>query len=346
MDYQIWDLEIQKAVGALSDDQATERAQKFLKQFPQALTQFRSHLDSRNDLTSPLADFQRHPTYLLRFMLAEWKDEETKTFRTDFKIILEKGATRLLDTQRWRNGEGDNWKTWGYSSMNEMYDSLSTTPEMAEKIDKWFFQRFVGLDVDNHPLHVEILPNNFQPDLIKHWVLRRVVNNEHTLRHRLILLNPPPSAAMNGMVKLQGSSSRADYLSNPILGATWVVDAQRLSLWYSAAIYKTANSIIDLYVKENSRHYPEQGYRAKVINLGVVFGTMYNIFMKVMPPTVQSSTQCFIGREALDQLMGGEAAVPAMMKNPKQTRLTTDEEARFKHDIGPFDDRARVSSKR
>lgn len=336
MNYQAWDVAIQDAIRALPELEATTRSQKFIKQFPDALTQFRAKL-GQTTLEIPLADFQKHPTFLLRWLLAQWKDEDAKVLRTDLTLIMSKSAALIQNTQAWRAGRGDCWKTWGFKNMDDMYNNLETPPEEAAKLQSWFFQRFYGLDASCHPVHFELLPATYEADLILPLSIRRIVNNEHTLRHRVPLLNPSPESVRNDITISPESSKRADVLSNPILGATWVLDARKLSLWYGSAIYKTASALIEHSNSITAAHYPEQGYRAVVVNLGAVLGTMYNMLMKVMPATTQATTRCYIGNQVLEEVMGGWANVPEMFRNSKVTGLTAAEEKLHREDLGPFD---------
>ncbi|CCG82931.1 protein of unknown function [Taphrina deformans PYCC 5710] len=335
MNYQVWDAAIQDAIASLPTAEVTSRSQRFLRQFPTALTQFRQRL-SNTDLAIPLADFQKHPTFLLRWLLADWKDEEKKVLRIELNDIMGLATKAIQATQRWRAGEGDNWKTWGFKDMDDLYNNLKTPPDQERKLQTWFFQRFCGLDNENHPIHYELLPNTYEQQLIHPLSIRRIVNNEHTLRHRILLLNPPPEPARDGTSIDSASSTRPDVLSNPILGATWVLDARNLSLWYSSAIYRTATALIDHSTKITSAHYPEQGYRAVVLNLGVVFGSLYNVAIKAMPATTQATTRCYIGKDVMEEIMGSWEKVPGICRNPKQTELTPAEEERYRFDRGPF----------
>lgn len=320
MDYQAWDAAIQDAITSLPDAQATSRSQRFIKQFPTALTLFRAKL-ATTVLAIPLAEFQRHPTYLLRWLLAQWKDEETKTIRTDIALIMTKSAESIQQTQSWRSGQGDNWALWGFKNMDDLYNNYKTPPDQASKLQSWYFQRFCGLDASGHPVHFELLPNTYEKDLILPFSIRRIVNNEHTLRHRIPLLNPPAT----------------ERLSDPVLGATWILDARNLSIWSSSQIYKTANALSTHSIKITSMHYPEQGFRAVVLNLGVVWGSMYHMLMRVMPATTQATTKCYIGSDVLEQVMGSWDNVPCMFKKGQVRALTRKEEEEVKDDAGPFD---------
>lgn len=363
MNYEVWDAAIQDAITKLPDEEATTRSQKFIKQFPTALTQFRNKL-STTKLSIPLAEFQQHPTYLLRWLLAQWKDEETKTFRTDLGLIMTKSAELIQRTQSWRSGEqqptntGENyWAIWGFKNMDDMYNAYRTPSKQKEELQNWYFQQFYGLDALDHPVHFELLPNTYRADLILPFSIRRILNNEHTLRHRIPMLNPPPPLAIRVRDDDSGQelkhttpppppaatvvyTNRSDVLSNPILGATWILDARQLSIWSSSQIYKTATALINHSVNITSLHYPEQGFRAIVINLGVVLGSMYNMCMRVMPATTQATTRCFIGNEPLGEIMGGWENVPVMFHKgkPKAIKaLTKEEQERATDDAGPFD---------
>lgn len=336
MNHDAWDSAIESAIFSLQDAKAISRAQVFLKKFPNGLSTFRAQL-SQTTLTIPLADFQQHPTYLLRWLLAEWKDEEAKALRTDFSIIISKATQRVQVTQEWRSGVGENWAVWGYKNMDDLYANYKTSVEEEKKVQAWYPQRFLGLDRENHPLHLELLPNTYEEKLLVPMTIRRIVNNEHTLRHRLILLNPPPAHLLEaGVSEGKAWSTRADVLENPIIDGTWILDARNLSLWYSSAIYKTASALIGYANTIVSTHYPEQGYRTIVLNLGVVLGSLYNVAIKVMPPQTQRTTSCFVGNEALGEVMGGWEHVPAMYRELKVRELTKEEQERFRHDLGPF----------
>lgn len=333
--YDAWDQAIESAIAALPEAGITERTQQFLRRFPDALSQFRSKL-AKTVLVKPLAEFQEHPTYLLRFLLAEWKDEETKTFRNDLNEIMTQSTMRIANSQKWRNGAGENWSRWGHNNMDELYENYRTSAEQEQKLNDWFFSRFLGLDVMGHPLHYDLIATTHEDKLALPMAIRRVLNNEHTLRSRIVLLNPPPESVRNGTPILPGSSRRADVLTNPILGCTWILDARKLSIWYASSIFKLANVLIDNAIKLTSAHYPEQGYRSRVINLGVAFGTMYNVLIKITPPTTQATTKCYIGNEALPEIVGSWEKVPEMFKKSGVTRLTPAEEDRFEEDLGPF----------
>lgn len=337
MNYKEWDSAIESAISTLVDDKATSRAQTFIKKFPKALTTFREHL-SQTRLAIPFADFQHHPTYLLRWLLAEWKDEEAKVLRTDLDIIIRKSTARIQRTQEWRSGVGPSWEVWGFKGMDDMYANYKTPIEQDTKVSTWFPQQFFGLDTLNHPLHLELLPNTYDEKLVLSLTLRRIVNNEHTFRYRIPWLNPPPAHLLEaaGISPDPRFTTRPDVLSNPILGATWVLDGRNLSMWYSSAIYKTASVLIEKLSPVFEAHYPEQGYRTLVLNLGLVLGGLYNMAIKVMPPTVQEATRCFVGNDGLAEVMGGWENVPGMYKEPKTVKLTKEEEEKFKHDVGPF----------
>lgn len=349
MDYIAWDTSIQNAINSLDTTCATTRSQQFLQKFPTALTAFRAHL-STTSFDPPLAPFQSHPTYLLRFLLAEWKDESIKQYRTSLDTIIKESTSRLLATQKWRVGQdGDEWKRWGFKNMDDLYNNYKTTQKEDEALQKWWPQRFMGLDGRNHPLHMELLPNTYEEKLVIPMAIRRIVNNEHTLRVRIPALNPaPPSLLEKAGLKSQPGleaidipiTNRSDTLTNPILGATWILDARQLSLWYSSAIWKTGSALIEHSNKITSAHYPEQGYRALILNLGVVFGSMYNMAMKVLPATVQSNTRCFVGKDCLydkqERVFVSEGQVPGMYRESKQKSLTKDEEHEVRWDVAPF----------
>lgn len=336
MDYGAWDNAMQDAIVGLDVSACTSRSQRFIRQFPNALTEFRARL-ATTSLQIPLADFQSHPTYLLRWLLAQWKDEERKVLRTDLHEIMSHSIRSVQATQEWRSGKGENWSLWGYRDMDDLYNNLRTTEGEEAKLQAWYFQRFCGLDKSGHPVHFEVLPSTHEEALILPLCIRRIVNNEHTLRHRIPHLNPPPPELLEGSRSRSrtpdDSARTADALSNPILGATWILDARRLSIWYASAIYKTASALIDHSTRLTSAHYPEQGHRAVVLNLGVVFGSMYNVAMKAMPATTQASTRCYIGNAVLDDLLD---PVPEICRAEGATRLTLAEQERYRHDDGPF----------
>lgn len=345
MDYDAWDTAIQSAIQTLPPAQATTRSQQFLQQFPTALTEFRAHLSS-TPLDPPLAPFQSHPTYLLRFLLAEWQDESLKQPRTSLPLIISLSSTRLLATQEWRAGRsGEEWSRWGYKDMNDLYTRYKTPQKEEKALNKWWPQRFLGNDKRGYPLHMELLPSTYEEKLVLPMALRRIVNNEHTLRVRIPALNPPPDSIATSQdtvteFKLPAThppATRLNTLTNPILGCTWILDARQLSLWSSSAHYKTATALINHSNKITSAHYPEQGYRALVLNLGVVLGGMYNMAMKVLPATVQSNTRCFVGRDGLvtEGVFESEENVPGMYKG-KEKVLSKEEEERWRNDVGPF----------
>ena len=302
IDYAAWDQAIQSAITALSDAQTTSRSQKFIKSFPDALTKFRQVVQAA-EFKAPLEDFQLHPTYLLRYLLAEWKDEEKKIYRGDLSDIMQRSLKRIIASQAWRSGEGECWSQWGYKNMTDLYNNYK--PD--EAVQQWFPQRFIGRTKEGHPVHFELLPNSYQEKLILPNTLSRLVGNERTLRVRVPEINTPTT-----------------HLSDPILGCLWVIDARRLSIFNSGAIYKTATKLIEASNAITSAHYPEQGYQALVLNLGVVLGSLYNMAVGVMPATTQRSTVCYIGNDVLGTTLGWEN-VPLLMKDKKVTTFQESE---------------------
>lgn len=370
IDYAAWDESLQRAIVALSASQATSRSQRFIQTFPNALSVFRKVLQDA-DLRIPLAPFQQHPTYLLRYLLAEWKDETAKVLRDNLDDIIRLSTARVRDSQDWRAGVGDCWQEWGYASMEEMYTKYRTDATLAAKVETWFPQGFSGLAQTGHPIHWEILPNTYDETLIRVSSIRRVVNNEHTLRVRIPLLNPPPRHAIisttaansNGLTTNQTDDSEpsapyrdtqasgtttttatgstppsraeSDALSNPILGCVWIIDARRLSVLYASQLYKTATQLIASSAKVTGAHYPEQGYAAHVLNLGTVLGNLYLLAMRVMPASTQASTRCYVGSDVLSRVVpsgkAGSDERVPLMMRDRRVLRFTDEE-RVKQD--------------
>ncbi|KAF3930083.1 hypothetical protein ABW19_dt0205180 [Dactylella cylindrospora] len=316
IDYVAWDAAIVSAISSLPEDARKTRSQQFVPKHPTALSEFRALL-SQTTFDLPLAPFQLHPTYLLRFMLAEWRDEELKEFRTDLKIILSKALERVQISQKWRSGDDECWKNWGYQNMDDMYANYRSPKDQDLILQKWYLQTFFGVDKTGHPVHYELLPNTYHEDLMTPLIARRILNNEKTLRERLLKYNPPLGKAT------------PEQLANPIIGVTWVLDARQLSLFATPAMYKTMNGMMAYSNKYTSAHYPENGFRALVINLGSVLISIYNIAIKIMPAQTQRTTNCYGGREILDEIIG-EAALPAMFAKSGQKKVTglSDEETR------------------
>lgn len=369
IDFEAWYKAVQDAIAALPGDAAQSRAQQFVKQFPDCLTRFSAALNrdaatptaaavgtatdsgvatganstataaAANKGMPPLDDFQRHPNYLLRFLLAEWRDEEKKTLRTSLEDVMAHSARRVTDSQRWRRGEGDFWRKYGYKDLDDLYTRYKCTPEVDTRIQGWFFQRVFGRDLDGYPVHYDLLPNSHDTSLLRDMTLRRVVNNEYSLRHREWVLNPPPVAVRGDGYSAPAGVSAADAAiapqpANPRIGVTWIIDCRRLSIWQSAAIYKTAQAMIEASQQVTSQNYPEQGHRTLVLNLGVVFGSMYNLAMKVMPAQTQRTTKCSVGNEALQEAVAPDQ-IPKLFREPKTklSNLTPEEEAKS----GTFD---------
>ena len=339
IDFAAWYKAVQDAIAALPTDAKTSatatRAQTFVKQFPTCLETFDAALKRVEDLR-PFKDFQRHPNYLLRWLLAEWRDEERKQLRTSLDDIITHSTARVKASQRWRSGDGDWWAKYGYKNIDDLYDNYKSTPQLDAKIQTWFFQRFYGRDKDGYPVHYDLLPNSHDTSLLRDMTLRRVVNNEYTLRHREWVLNPPPLAVRKaGYVEPEGTlPDVTPDPANPRIGVTWIIDCRRLSIWQSSAIYKTAQAMIEASQEVTSQNYPEQGHRTLVLNLGLVFGSMYNLAIKVMPAQTQRTTKCSVGNEALKEQID-LADVPALFREPKPkvAGLTPAEEAKS----GQFD---------
>ncbi|PRP74127.1 CRAL/TRIO domain containing protein [Planoprotostelium fungivorum] len=315
INYTAWDTNIQNAIVALPEPGANQkftRAQAFVRTFPDCLTRFRTKIESpeyASQLAIPLADWQRHPTYLLRFLLAEWADEATGKNRTDIEAIMNVSAERVKVSQEWRSGKtGDNWTEWGYKDMDTFYSQYKTPPAEREAVNRWFFQRFYGTDKLGRPVHFELLPNTFDEKLMLHVIQRRMINNEHTLRVRMPSLNP----------------AEGPY-HDPIMGVTWVLDARQLSMWASASLYKTMNGMLSYTKTYTAAHYPEQGYRALVVNLGSLLITLYNLAMKVLPAQTRNTTSCYGGNEILGEAVGWEN-VPGMFKTGATELDMTQEE--------------------
>ncbi|KAF3923679.1 hypothetical protein ABW20_dc0100862 [Dactylellina cionopaga] len=318
IDYNAWDEAIVTAISALPVAERKSRCQQFVGTHPTALKEFRSILSS-TELAIPLASFQLHPTYLLRFLIAEWRDEELKENRTDLAIILPKSLERVVATQKWRSGDDsdDCWKLFGYKDMDDMYDNFKYPQEKDAFLHKWFFQGFYGLDKSGHPVHYELLPDSYHEEYMTALIMRRILNNEKTLRERVIRNNPPLPLAT------------PDKLANPRLGVTWVLDARKISMWVIPQVYKTMTGMISYSNKYTSAHYPEQGYRAYVVNLGSVLVSLYHIALKIMPAQTQRTTNCYGGREVLDEVIGVDA-VPGMFKKGghKNADLSEEEKRR------------------
>ncbi|EPS42590.1 hypothetical protein H072_3387 [Dactylellina haptotyla CBS 200.50] len=300
IDYSAWDEAITAAISALPTADRKTRSQEFLGKHPTALQEFRSTIQ-KTDLAIPLAPFQQHPTYILRFLLAEWRDEELKTFRTDLNLIISKSLERVVATQKWRSGDDECWVKFGYKHMDDMYANFTYPQDKDDFVNKWFFQGFYGTDKSGHPVHYELLPDSYHEEYMDPLVIRRILNNEKTLRERVPRYNPPFGEAT------------PEQLANPKLGVTWVLDARKISMWVVPAVYKTMTGMISYSNKFTSAHYPEQGYRAYVVNLGSVLVSLYNIAIKIMPAQTQRTTNCYGGREVLDEVVG-EEEVPGMFK--------------------------------
>ncbi|KAF3901778.1 hypothetical protein AA313_de0204257 [Arthrobotrys entomopaga] len=301
IDYNSWDAAIVSAITSLPPENLKTRSQQFLSAHPTALREFRTAL-STSTLPLPLAPFQLHPTYLLRYLLAEWRDEELKEHRTNLPTIISHSLPRIIASQTWRKGEQDEcWSRFGYSNMDDMYTNFTTPADTETFINTWFFQGFFGIDKTGHPVHYELLPDTYHPEKMDTLIIRRILNNEKTLRERIPKLNPPPHLAT------------FEQLSNPKLGVTWVLDARKISMWVVPAVYKTMTGMISYSNKYSSAHYPEQGFRAFVVNLGSVLVSLYHVAIKIMPAQTQRTTSCHGGREVLDEVIG-EDGVPDLFK--------------------------------
>ncbi|ORY80474.1 hypothetical protein BCR37DRAFT_70879 [Protomyces lactucae-debilis] len=333
MNYRAWDEAIEAAISSLP--QKETRSQRLLALHPKALSTFRASL-AGTSLAKPLAPFQQHPTYLLRYLLAEWEDADKKP-RENLDELIGLSTERLVASQAWRAGKGECWKTWGFKDMDDMYKNYKTASDMERRVNQWYPQRFFKHDKTGHPVHYELMPNTYEKDLIPPMTIRRIVNNEHTLRHRVPLLNAPPTHLGNDPAIPQDHlpTDRPDALSRPILGVTWIIDGRRLSLWSSSAIYKTGTQLLQASTTVTSAHYPEQGNRAIILNLGSVWMSFYNLAMKLMPASTQSTTKCYVGRDELDSAIGWDS-VPKMFQDDKVLTLTEQEIAQAKADDGPF----------
>jgi len=311
VNYNSWDSEIQSAVTALPPDTEFSRAQSFVRTFPDCLTQFRTFVERPEyaaSLPLPLATWQRHPTYLLRYLIAEWIDESTGVTRNDLNEIMDASGKRVHASQAWRNGAGENWKEWGFEGMDDFYSNYKNTESEVTACQQWFFQSFFGQDKMNRPVHFELLPNSYHSELINTVIQRRVINNEYTLRVRIPSLN------------LEGGPHH-----DPVLGCTWVLDARQLSILSSASLYKTMNAMMGYMKTYSAAHYPEQGYRAKVVNLGGVLMTLYNMTMKLLPSATRSTTSCYAGNDVLGEKVGWEN-VPKMFHKPPAAKDLLPEE--------------------
>lgn len=311
VDYQQWDKNIESAIAGLPEDTNFSRAQSFLRAFPTGLSTFRAKVEAEEFSTTlpiPLAEWQKHPTFLLRFAIAEWQEEQSGKPRTVLEQILNLSLNRIHETQEWRSGKGDNWIQWGYKDMDSFYSSYTTPTEERSSIDKWFLQLFYGRDKSGRPVHYELLPNTYHEELIQSIIKRRIINNEHTLRNRMIEYN----------------SIEGPY-EDPILGVTWVLDARELSMWSYNSMYKTMSNMLNYSKQYTSRHYPEQGYRALVVNLGSVLITLYNLAMKVMPASTRSTTSCHGDNDILDKVIGWDNVPMMFRNNTKQNNLTEQE---------------------
>ncbi|KAF3133209.1 hypothetical protein TWF703_007052 [Orbilia oligospora] len=293
IDYIAWDAAIVAAITSLPEADLKSRSQQFLSKHPTALSTFRSTLSS-TPLAIPLAPFQQHPTFLLRFLLAEWRDEELKQFRTDLSLIISKSLERVIATQKWRSGGDECWKLFQHKDMDDLYANFTHPEEKEEFIHKWFFQGFYGVDKSGHPVHYELLPSSYHEEYMTPLIIRRILNNEKTLRERVLRYNPPLGVATQ------------EQLSNPKLGVTWILDARKISMWVVPQVYKTMTGMISYSNKYTSAHYPEQGYRAYVVNLGSVLVSLYNVAMKIMPAQTQRTTNCYGGRDVLDEVVDGD----------------------------------------
>ncbi|KAK6502400.1 hypothetical protein TWF506_002980 [Arthrobotrys conoides] len=321
IDYTAWDAAIVSAITSLPTTSQTSRSQQFLSTHPTALSTFRSTLSS-TPLAIPLAPFQKHPTYLLRFLLAEWRDEELKTFRTDLSLIISKSLERIIATQKWRSGDDECWKLFGHKDMDDLYNNFTHPEEKEEFIHKWFFQGFYGVDKSGHPVHYELLPNSYHEEYMTPLIIRRILNNEKTLRERVLRYNPPLGVATQ------------EQLSNPKLGVTWILDARKISMWVVPQVYKTMTGMISYSNKYTSAHYPEQGYRAYVVNLGSVLVSLYNVAIKIMPAQTQRTTNCYGGREVLDEVVDGDVPVMFGKGGYKNVEGLSDDEKRRQWEMG------------
>lgn len=340
IDYRAWYGKVQTDIGALPPNEITTRAQQFVKRFPDCITRFADILSS-TDFARPLEPFQHHPNFLLRFLLAEWRDEQRKQNRDNLDEIIKFSLERVQKTQAWRAGQGELWKPWGFKDIDDLYHKYKNTPQLDAEMQNWFPQRFFGHDKNGYPIHYEVLPNSFKPDLLRDMTLRRTVNNEHTLRYRELVINPPPLVARTADYKpIYGVTpeidAEADHrCSNPRIGVTWIVDCRRLSIWQSASIYKTAQAMIEATQQVTSHNYPEQGHQALVVNLGAFWGSMYNLAMRVMPAQTQRTTTCFMGNEVLDEKIGWDRVPKSFKDAGAATGLTVEEEILAKDDVVP-----------
>ncbi|KAF3309018.1 hypothetical protein TWF173_011529 [Orbilia oligospora] len=290
IDYIAWDAAIVAAITSLPEADLKSRSQQFLSKHPTALSTFRSTLSS-TPLAIPLAPFQQHPTFLLRFLLAEWRDEELKQFRTDLSLIISKSLERVIATQKWRSGDDECWKLFQHKDMDDLYDNFTHPEEKEEFIHKWFFQGFYGVDKSGHPVHYELLPSSYHEEYMTPLIIRRILNNEKTLRERVLRYNPPLGTATQ------------EQLSNPKLGVTWILDARKISIAY-------------------------------VVNLGSVLVSLYNVAMKIMPAQTQRTTNCYGGRDVLDEVVDGD--LPGMFGKGghKNVEGLSDDEKRRQWEMG------------
>ncbi|BFZ55420.1 hypothetical protein PYCC9005_002461 [Savitreella phatthalungensis] len=340
-DYAAWYRKVQEDIVSLPKSATHTRAQQFVQQFPNALIQFSDKLE-QSTFSRALEDFQRHPNFILRFLLAEWRDEATKKNRVDLDDIMRHSLERVKASQAWRSGQGEFWKRWSFKDIDDLYNNYKTSPEAEIELQSWFPQQFYGCDRDGYPVHYEMLPSGHRPELLRDMTLRRIVNNEHTLRFREPRLNPPPVIARSEAHRTPQSED-ADAVaasdiecSNPRIGVTWVIDCRRLSIWQSSSIYKTAQAMIEASQQVTSQNYPEQGHQALVVNLGQFWGSMYNLAMKVMPAQTQRTTLCFASNQVLHDRIGWEQ-VPVSYKDigAKKVSLTPEERSNAAEDVVP-----------
>lgn len=94
VDYQQWDQNIERAISGLPEDTNFSRAQSFLRTFPTGLSTFRAKVEAeefRITLAIPLAEWQKHPTFLLRFAIAEWQEEQSGRVSSPKHIFITHG---------------------------------------------------------------------------------------------------------------------------------------------------------------------------------------------------------------------------------------------------------------
>ncbi|KAF3911582.1 hypothetical protein ABW21_db0205515 [Orbilia brochopaga] len=323
IDYEAWDAAIVAGISSLPEAERKSRSQQFLSKHPTALKEFRTII-AQAELPWPLHSFQRHPTYLLRYLLAEWRDEETKEFRTDLALIMSKSLERVTISQKWRSGEDECWARFGYKTMDEMYEKFRHPADKEDEIYKWFFQGFYGVDKAGYPVHYELPPDTYREDWMTALIMRRLLNNEKTLRERTLQFNPSPE-----------DGATPEQLANPRIGVTWILDARRIGLFAMPSVYKTMTGLIAYSNRYAAAHYPEQGYRAFVVNLGSVLVSIYNVAIKIMPAQTQRTTTCHGGREILDEVIG-EGQVPEMFQKGKSKKVDglTEEEVQRQREEG------------